>query len=759
MKIRTKLVLAFLSVGVTPLIVLSILSIRTTSSELENQALNMVETISDHKRSAIENYFTTCEGQVITFSNSSTAVDYLGKIDQASSKIIEQNGYTKEQIDQMRNHVKSYYVNDFGSKYKDENGKNVNISKIMSGLDDTAIVMQYLYISKNEHPLGSKENLDNAGDQSEYSDIHEHIHPMVRQYLRQFGYYDIFLINAEGRLVYSVYKKLDYGTSLLQGPYEDTNFAEAFKQALQAGRAGDRDSVFLVDFKTYTPSYEAPASFAASPVIEDGECVGVAIMQMPLDRLSAVMENDAGLGETGDSYIVGPDYLMRSDSLKIDSFTVANSFKNNNQVKNEVIDSVIGGETISKAFKNLSGKDALIAAKPVRVGSATWAIVDEIEMDEAMALVGEMRWSVIILSITSAVVVVIISLLISSTIIKPIRNMGATLKEIASGEGDLTKRLIIKTEDEVGEASGAFNTFMDKLNGIIISLSENAKNLGKASEQLEKSSNNMAKTATGMDGQITNVAAAGEELSVNIQSMSQGADQISTSAREVSQSVNELRNSIQEVAKSCNKGAKIAEEANVKTQGTSDDIHELGKVAQEIEGVVDLIRNVAGQTNLLALNASIEAASAGDAGQGFAVVANEVKELAQQTTDATREIEGKISQIRDRIQVSIESITEVSKVIQNVNTISVDISETMGKQSLTTNEISNAVKEVSDSSDLLAKNVEESAGGANEIAKNITGVSQSAKTTTQGANETNEQSKKLADTTNTLNDIVGQFKY
>ena len=120
---------------------------------------------------------------------------------------------------------------------------------------------------------------------------------------------------------------------------------------------------------------------------------------------------------------------------------------------------------------------------------------------------------------------------------------------------------------------------------------------------------------------------------------------------------------------------------------------------------------------------------------------------------------GKISQIRDRIQVSIESITEVSKVIQNVNTISVDISETMEKQSLTTNEMSNAVKEVSDSSDLLAKNVEESAGGANEIAKNISGVSQSAKISTQGANETNKQSKKLADTTNTLKDIVGQFKY
>lgn len=758
MKIRTKLVLAFLSVGVTPLIILSILSIRTTGLELETQALNMVETISDHKRSAIENYFTTCEGQVVTFSNNRTVVDYLEKIDQASAKIIEQNSYTDGQIDEMRNHLKSYYVNDFGRKYKSKNGKNANISKILSGLDDTAIAMQYLYISKNEHPLGSKENLDNAGDQSEYSEIHEHIHPSVRQYLRQFGYYDIFLINPEGRLVYSVYKELDYGTSLLDGPYDNTNFAEAFKQALQAGRSGDRDSVFLVDFETYTPSYEAPASFAASPVIDNGECVGVAIMQMPLDRLSAVMKNDAGLGETGDSYIVGSDYLMRSDSLKMNDFSIAESFKKNKQVKNDMLEVAISGKKVSQTLKNLKGEIAFASYLPVSVGDSQWVVVNEIERKEALGILSDIKLFVIILSTICAVLVTFASILVSSSIIRPIRKLISTLK-IFNTDGDLTKRLEINKKDEFGELTNCFNNFMDKLNGIIITLSENAKNLGKASEQLEKSSNDMSKNTSGMDGQITNVAAAGEELSVNIQSMSQGADQISSSAREVSKSVNDLRNSIQEVAKNCNEGAKIAEEANVKTQDTSDDIHELGKVAQEIEGVVDLIRNVAGQTNLLALNASIEAASAGDAGQGFAVVANEVKELAQQTTDATREIEGKISQIRDRIQVSIESITEVSKVIQNVNTISVDISETMEKQSLTTNEISNAVKEVSDSSDLLAKNVEESAGGANEIAKNISGVSQSAKISTQGANETNKQSKKLADTTNTLKDIVGQFKY
>ena len=759
MKIRTKLVIAFLCVGIAPLIILSFLSIKTTSLELETQAMNMVKTVSDHKRSAIEAYFDNCESQAKTFSNSKMVVDTLYAIDEFYHTINSDNGYTPEKLEDMRQKVKAFYVNEFGKKYKKVSKQSPDVNRLVAGLDDTALGMQYLYVSENPHPIGSKDQLDNAGDLSRYSTYHQSFHPEVRQYLQEFGYYDLFLISPEGRIVYSSYKQVDFGTSLLTGSYTDTNLARVVQEALKAGKTGIRDQVFMVDYEPYKPSYEQPSSFWASPVIKDGECIGAVVMKMSLERLATVMANDSGLGESGDSYLVGADYLLRSDSHKIKELSVEKSFAENKKIKNEVIEAVLAGNTVARVFNNLSGKEALVAGKPVTVGGYTWALIDEIEMGEAMALVSHLRWSVTILSVISGVVVLIVSLYIAYSIIKPIDHMGATLKEIASGNGDLTKRLSIKSNDEVGKASEAFNTFMDKLNGIIVSLAENANSLGKASDQLAHSSDSMATNTTGMDGKITNVAAAGEELSVNIQSMSQGAEQISTSAKEVANAVNDLKGSIEEVSSSCTKGARIAEEANVKTQSTSKDIHELGKVAYEIEGVVDLIRNVADQTNLLALNANIEAASAGEAGQGFAVVANEVKELAQKTTDATKEIEGKITQIRDRIQVSITSITEVTKVIEDVNNISANISETMKKQSITTNEISSSVKEVSDSSELMAKNVEESAGGANEIAQNIMGVSESAKMSKEVAHDTNQQSKKLADSTDVLNEIVKQFKY
>ena len=347
--------------------------------------------------------------------------------------------------------------------------------------------------------------------------------------------------------------------------------------------------------------------------------------------------------------------------------------------------------------------------------------------------------------------------MVSSTIAKPIRKIAITIQEISINK-NLKERFSIKSKDEFGTVSVAFNHFMDTVNEMVSQIRENAIKLQDASSALNSSSISMTKMATDTDRQITNVVATGEELSVNIQSMSQGAEQISTSSKTVSQSVEELRQSIEGVSDSCNEGATIAEEADQKTKDTSSQIHELIKVAQEIEGVVDLIRNVADQTNLLALNASIEAASAGEAGQGFAVVANEVKELAQQTAGATREIEGKITQIRSRIDLSTESITEVAKVIENVKALSIAISNSMEKQSLTTNEISNTLREVSNSTDLLAKNVEESAGGANEIAKNISGISEASKGSAKEARDTSKESKKLVHTTENLNELVKQFQ-
>lgn len=166
----------------------------------------------------------------------------------------------------MRNELEKYYSNEFGKEYaKLNNGKNANTKHLLNKLDDESVALQYHYIQNNENPLGNKHKLNDANDGSRYSRIHSQYHPPIRQFLEEFEYYDVFLADSEsGDIIYSVYKELDFTTSLKDGAYAETGIGQAFK----AANSMQQNGVSLIDFKPYTPSYSAAASFIASPIYE-----------------------------------------------------------------------------------------------------------------------------------------------------------------------------------------------------------------------------------------------------------------------------------------------------------------------------------------------------------------------------------------------------------------------------------------------------------------------------------------------------------
>ena len=180
MKIKTKLITTCLTVGLTPLLILSILSIRTTSEELKKQALNTVKSISDHKRTAIETYFDTCESQTKILSTNNAIVTNLFSMNIFCKRIIAENGYSEEKLNQMKRDLRGYYTNYFGEKYKKENGIPPNIDKLFASLDNIGLAMQYLYIAQNPHPLESKAQLINSNDPSKYSVYHQKIQPLFK---------------------------------------------------------------------------------------------------------------------------------------------------------------------------------------------------------------------------------------------------------------------------------------------------------------------------------------------------------------------------------------------------------------------------------------------------------------------------------------------------------------------------------------------------------------------------------------------------
>ncbi len=362
-------------------------TILETAGTLRKLELNRLEAVRRVKQASVERYLKTVERQIQTFSENRMIIEATINLSERFTVYRDFNDIDDAELARQKQALFEYYDRDFRNEYKKQNGAApTQLTSYFDKLDADAIAMQYRYIRENPNPLGSKHLLDSGGDISSYSRAHRYVHPSVRSYLEKFGYYDIFLVDHNsGDIVYSVFKELDYATSLTDGPYADTNFAEVFKEA---AASNDPDAVFFADFRSYFPSYEAPAGFVASPVFDGETKVGVAVFQFPIDRLNEVMAERTGLGDTGETYLVGSDKLMRSDSfLDPDKRSVGQSFRapDTGRVDTLAVNGALEGGSGSAVIQNYQGDYVLSAWSPFQFGRFKWAMVAEINITEAMS--------------------------------------------------------------------------------------------------------------------------------------------------------------------------------------------------------------------------------------------------------------------------------------------------------------------------------------------------------------------------------------
>ncbi len=454
--LKKKLLVAFLCTGLLPLLAAGTIVTILSVEALENGAYSQLESVREVKRREIENYFDTIHNQVLTLSESTM----VGSAMQGFKKAFHNNQYltTLNGVEQDDYHkkLKDYYENQFGAEYESKNNKSANTDSMIP-TDSIELYRQYRYIAENKHPLGSKETLDRAPEIGDsYDRVHGKYHPIFRNFLRKFGYYDIFLVDPDtGHIVYSVFKELDYATSLLTGPYKNTNFADAFRRALKSTQS---DTVVLEDFEPYAPSYEAGASFIASPIYTDGKLEGVLIFQMPVGRINDIMGNTAGLGKSGETYLIGSDKLMRSQSRFIEDNTIGKQ-----KVDTPTVQRAINGENGYDLIADYRGISVLSSFAPVEIEGLDWGIIAEIDEAEAFASITDLHYALAITAILALLVVFVITFVVVRSVQMQLGGDPMEIQEIAEAIADNNLSLHLRLPKESSGVYSSMSRMRDNL--------------------------------------------------------------------------------------------------------------------------------------------------------------------------------------------------------------------------------------------------------------------------------------------------------
>ena len=418
---------------------------------------------------------------------------------------------------------------------------------------DQTATLQKAYITDNPHPLGEKEKLDAAPTGTTYDAVHGRYHSWFRTLLRERQYYDIFLFDMSGNLIYSVFKELDYATNLNTGEWKGSDLGNAFRAAADSTAPG---SISFFDFKPYGPSHGAPASFMSTPVYENGSMVGVLIYQMPIDVLNELMSSTEGLGQSGEAMIVGADRLMRNDS----KFTEDNDILATS-IENGAIESALAGENGNAVDSTYRNVELNFVAKPFEYQGVTWSLVAAQEEAELAAPVLAMGQRIMLITIVMLALAGAVGFLLSRSITGKILALVGEMKALANGDtnielsgeeradeiGDMTRAVAVFRDSAIersrleneSEASNAARRDREKRIDALIA--EFRDTIASAITQLGQNSTQMKDTVTAIStaadetsAQADIAGSASSDASQNVQAVASAAEELSASISEIS---------------------------------------------------------------------------------------------------------------------------------------------------------------------------------------------------------------------------------
>ena len=482
LRIKSKVMLVLLVVSLGSAAVMGFLTWQRARNILTRRIFDQLTSVRASKSAEIESYFQFMYSQVETLAEDRMIVSAMAEFNQAFDQIVAAELPIPPE---WRQTIETYYVEEFFPRLTD-NIEGTPIFDIYNPGGRVAQYLQYYYLANNPNPVGSKDELIQANDGSLYSTVHSRYHRILRNLILSFGYYDLFLIDHEtGDIVYSVYKETDYATSLDTGPYARSNFAEVVDIVQKNPEPG---AVQIIDFATYRPSYGAPAAFLAAPIYDGGQQRGILAVQLPVDRINNVLTGnqnweDEGLGKTGEVYLVGSDFRMRSISRflvedpagykralrglgtpddVIETIARLNTSILLQAVETEGAKAAHQGKTGTQIIDDYRGVPVLSSYAPLSIKGVDWVILSEMDLAEANTPLANLQGYILITAVILVFLVTLIAAVAANNLVRPISLLIQDSRKIISGELDQTE-LKPTTQDELSLLVEAFNEVIHSL--------------------------------------------------------------------------------------------------------------------------------------------------------------------------------------------------------------------------------------------------------------------------------------------------------